>query len=122
MAKNSASPLKGDYQETVCLVRCDLILQKDHSDLRNDFFEYCSRRDVLPMFDFRSKQLHLSGLSTARIEAGRETGRSLFHSLSFAREAISGNRERTPGPDQQPAEHSGYSLVVRGVGWKVANV
>lgn len=69
--RNMSSPSTGDYQETICLVRCDVILQEQHSTLRNEFCEYCSRQHVLPVFDFKKKQLHLSGLTTARIEAGR---------------------------------------------------
>lgn len=54
------NPSSMDYQELVCSIYCDALLQKDQSIL-NEFNRFCSDQLILTLVDLTKKQLHLFG-------------------------------------------------------------
>ena len=70
MEYENSRELSGDYKETLCPIQCDVLLQENESAL-NEYFEFCSIRLVLPVFNFNKKQLQLFGSTISSIEAGK---------------------------------------------------
>ncbi len=59
-----------DYIEKICAVQYDVLLKENQSIL-DEYVEFCSTRQILSIFDFHNKQLHLFGHSISIKEAGR---------------------------------------------------
>ncbi|CAF1131801.1 unnamed protein product [Rotaria sordida] len=68
MEYENSNKLSNDYQEMICSIQCDVLLQHNQNIL-NKYFEFCSTRLVLPIFNFNTKQLHLFGCNKSNIEA-----------------------------------------------------
>jgi hypothetical protein len=70
MEHKCSSNFSNDYNETICSMQCDVLLQENQSIL-NEYFEFCSTRLVLPVANFNKKQLHLFGSTASITEAGK---------------------------------------------------
>ncbi len=61
---------KEDYIEKICAVQYDALL-KENQTILDEYVDFCSTRQILSVFDFNNKQLHLFGRSISTKEAGR---------------------------------------------------
>ena len=59
-----------DYVEKICAVECDELLKENQTAV-DQYIDFCSTRQILSIFDYPNKQLHLYGRSISTIEAGR---------------------------------------------------
>jgi hypothetical protein len=66
MAQNNGE----DYIEKICAVQYDALLIENQFVL-DEYVDFCSTQQILSIFDFNNKQLHLFGRSISIKEAGR---------------------------------------------------
>ncbi|CAF4336108.1 unnamed protein product [Rotaria sp. Silwood2] len=57
-----------DYIEKIYTLQYDVLL-KDNQSAVNEYIDFCSNRQILSIFDFNNKQLHLFGSSISTKEA-----------------------------------------------------
>ena len=121
----STTHLSMDYQEIVCSIHSDALLQK-HQSVLNDYLHFCSvQLLVLSAIDANKKQLHLSGTKASIAEASKrreEFNRDSNVDFRLLRKTISRITKWSADANDEKEINRRNLLVVRSMGCHMAIV